>query len=330
MTERTFERTTARASINARDAAGAWRHLGVTDQGPVKIPADVQTWLVHAHDPDDAGLVEVVAAVNRTAAPGLIVGCGRLTPDGLRAVRDLQHVRRFGLRAIASFAVGGNREPHLTSRELGYLHGLTWLEELSLEGGRLRPGSVIKLTRRVSALSRLTLTGCFADDDAGVSRLAELPALRALTIHGPSEYGEHPDWLRDGGLAHLARVRTLEVLDLWRCKNVTDAGVAALAGHPALSDLTLGDPDHSWHPGDAALAALVELPALRRLGLHVCGRVLTLEGLRQLERMPLEALSVSACHLAPEALQWLHARFPGAVGETRAITTHARWPGSTS
>ena len=29
----------------------------------------------------------------------------------------------------------------------------------------------------------------------------DFSVVRQLTIHGPSEYGEHPDWLRDGGLA---------------------------------------------------------------------------------------------------------------------------------
>lgn len=321
-----FSLSRARASVNGRDAQGAWRHLGVTDEGAVRIPPDVTTWLVSAHDPDDAGLVEVVAAVNSTRTPGLSVGCGRLSRDGLRAVRALDPcVRRFGLSAVKSFASGGSPDPYLTSRELGYLYHLR-LEALTLEGGRLRIGSVTKLARRMPDLTQLTLTGCF-QDDAGVERLAELPALRALTVHGPSEYGEHSDWLRDAGLARLARLPLLESLDLWRCKGITDRGVAAFAGHPALRDLTLGDPDHEYAPGDAALAAIARMPALRSFGLHGCGRVFTLAGLEQLGGAALTGFSLEACHMTLAMLGWLRGRFPGARDETRAFTTHLRWPG---
>lgn len=321
-----FSCTAARASVNAQDASGAWRHLGVTGADPVTVPGDVRTWVVTAHDPDDDGLAALVAAVNAAGAPGLVVGCGRLSRDGLRAVRELRPLHRFGLRAVASFAADGVRDPYLTSRELGYLYGLTGVEHLSFEGGRLRLGPVLKLARRLPALAHLTLSGCLRDD-AGLERLGELAALRALTVHGPSEYGEHPDWLEDAGLARLARLPRLEALDLWRCKRITDAGVAALAGHPALRDLTLGDPDHSYLPGDLALEAAARLPALRRLTLHGCGRVFTLEGLRHLARAPLTELRLVACHLTPDALGALQARFPGARAEVRAITTHLTWPG---
>ena len=323
-----FSCPAARASVRARDAAGVWHSLGETEAGPVSIPANAPEWLVVAREPDDAALAALAAAVEAAGAPGLVVSCGRLTRDGLRAVRGLSELRRFGLRAVRSFAVDGVRDPYLTSRELGYLYGMTGLEELSLEGGRLRMGSVIKLARRMPALRRLTLSGCF-QHDGDAARLADLDALRELTIHGPSEYGEHPDWLTDAGLRALARLRRLEALDLWRCKQISDAGVAALAGHPTLQALTVGDPDHTYHPGPAALAALGALPALRRLALHGCGRAWPLETLAPLARPPLSAFQLEACHVTPAARDWLSARFPGASlrPSQPGTTLHLRWPG---
>lgn len=305
----TFSCPAVRASVNAQDSAGRWSHLGTSDTGPVRIPTGARSWLVSAHGPDDLGLEALVAACNEARAPGLIVDCGRLSRDGLAAVRRLWRLPRFGLRAIRSFAAGGVRDPYLTSRELGYLYGLDALERLSLEGGRLRIGAVVKLARRMPRLGALTLSGCFTSD-AGIERLGELAGLRELTIHGPSEYGEHPDWLGDRGLAAIARQTRLEVLDLWRCSAITDAGVGALAGHPSLCELTLGDPDHGGGPGAAVLTLLPTLPALRRVALHGCGRSWTLEAVRALEPLPLEALRTDACHLAPEVAAWLRARFP--------------------
>lgn len=250
--------------------------------------------------------------------------CAWLSPDGLAPLAALSQLQELALSAVKSFASDGNRSPRLTSRELGYLYPLLKLRVLRLRGGQLRPGSLRKLTRRLGQLERLELTGCFAPDP-DLRWLGELPCLRSLIVHGPSEYGEHPDYLGDAGLSAIAGARRLEELDLWRCKRITDAGVLELIRLPLLRRLTLGDPDHEYSPGDRVLERLHEFPALDSASLHLCGRSVTAVGWEALTRRDWARFELEACHLSAEGAAALAERFPSAEREGVAVTSRIRW-----
>jgi hypothetical protein len=92
--------------------------------------------------------------------------------------------------------------------------------------------------------------------DDGIERLAASRSLAALLA-------QDFDITSAAGPA-LARIRTLESLEIFRCQGFGDEGVLALAPLP-LERLTLRDLPKV---GDAGLAVLDDLPTLQRLYLH--------------------------------------------------------------
>jgi hypothetical protein len=136
------------------------------------------------------------------------------------------------------------------------------------------------------------------DDDA-LAKLAALEDLTVLKLHGS-------DRLTDAGLQHLARITSLEEIELGGWKSpMTDAGFAALRGLPRLrvvrsqwsrhitdggvrDTLTpcprLEDANFMGTPtGDGLIGALADKPGVSRL---FCGTTVTDAGLARLPSFP--------------------------------------------
>ena len=136
-------------------------------------------------------------------------------------------------------------------------------------------------------------------DDAALARLADVPDLRILKIHGS-------DRLTDHGLRHLQRFRNLEHIELggwkspmtdagfdalrglprlravhsWWSRNLTDAGVrATLAACPSIEDVNFG----GTSLGDGLIEAMEGKPAVWRI---FCGGGVTDAGLARLANIP--------------------------------------------
>jgi hypothetical protein len=82
-----------------------------------------------------------------------------------------------------------------------------------------------RMLGRVAILGRflqsLDLSGCEAITDGGVAHLAELKSLQKLSLRKCRE-------ITDGGVAHLAELKSLQSLDLSWCEAITDRGIEYL------------------------------------------------------------------------------------------------------
>lgn len=119
-------------------------------------------------------------------------------------------------------------------------------------------------------LSRLTLRDLPAIDDSAMEVFTDLPELKRLYLHELASVG-------DTGLANLAALKPLEVLDIWTVPQMTDATVEAIASLPNLKELSIRTTDVT----DAAVDKLLAMPNLQSLTFKENGRV-TAEGLKKL------------------------------------------------
>jgi hypothetical protein len=94
-------------------------------------------------------------------------------------------------------------------------------------------------------------------DDQSLELVSGVASLRKLTLGPPSPAGK----ISDRGLAHLKKATGLVALSLPVSKEVTDAGLAQLAGLTALEELTLSDSAITG-TGLAALRPLTKLTGL--------------------------------------------------------------------
>ena len=154
----------------------------------------------------------------------------------------------------------------------------------------------------VAVMQERGLTGLDAHnmmDDAAMARLAGVPHVRVLKLHGS-------DRVTDAGLRHLAAFTELEDVELggwnspmtdagfaalaglprlrnvgsWWSRKLTDAGVrSTLASCPALEDASFG----GTHLGDGLIDALAGKPGAWRV---FCGDAVTDAGLARLHQIP--------------------------------------------
>jgi hypothetical protein len=154
----------------------------------------------------------------------------------------------------------------------------------------------------VAVMRERGLTGLEANnqmDDEAMARLAELPHLTVLKLHGS-------DRLTDRGLRHLAALADLEDVELggwkspmtdagfaalrglprlrrvgsWWSRRLTDAGVGAtLSSCPSLEDASFG----GTSIGDGLIEALAAKPGVRRV---FCGDGVTDAGLSRVQDIP--------------------------------------------
>lgn len=167
-----------------------------------------------------------------------------LSAAAIKWIADLGKLRRLTLMQTRLNDLGGRRLAKLRDLETLDLRG-------NMEAGDMTLGVIAGLPKLRSLKHRST-----AVTDEGLARLAESKSLESLLIQDFA--------ITSAAGPHLAKLRTLESLEVFRCPGFGSEGVLALAGLP-LTRLTLRDlPD----VGDDALDVLGTLPTLRRLTLH--------------------------------------------------------------
>jgi hypothetical protein len=125
----------------------------------------------------------------------------------------------------------------------------------------------------------------------GLARLAGLPQLRLLDLCGCRR-------ITDAALAEIGRLTQLQNLDLSKCEHISDEGLRHLAGLTQLQWLDLSGCPQITDAGLASLAALVRLQSLDLAGCHQ----ITDAGLAQLQALPrLQKLFISRCPRVTEA-----------------------------
>jgi hypothetical protein len=188
--------------------------------------------------------VETIAA----AFPGLVdldlSSNTNLTGAALKWIAGLGKLERLGLLQ--------NRFNDLNTRRL---RNLKELQVLDLRGNMEAGDMTLDVLGKMPKLRAVKHRSTVVTDD-GIERLAASRSLAALLA-------QDFDITSAAGPA-LARIRTLESLEIFRCQGFGDEGVLALAPLP-LERLTLRDLPEV---GDAGLAVLDDLPTLQRLYLH--------------------------------------------------------------
>ncbi len=285
-----------------------------------------------------------------------LTGCGHLTTlslDGCKALTDAGLAHLATLPNLRHLGLGGTA---ITGAGLGVLAGLTQLETLNLGGTRVTDaglGVLARLTRLRAVDLMWTRTGDgalralaghpdLADfksgmgvTDAGLGLLRDFPAWRTWREPAPAigllDFDTRPNHLflrgrfSDAGLRQLHGLDGLFALNIDQADNgIGPAGLALLAGLPRLAWL-------AYPAGDAAMAVIADLPALRFLSCQdtaatddgwvalarsrtlagIWGREtmnLTDRGFRALAAMPtLAQLAVGLGHVSDAALALLPA-----------------------
>jgi Leucine-rich repeat (LRR) protein len=169
---------------------------------------------------------------------------------------------------------------NLTGAAMKSIAALPKLERLSLVQTRFNDLNTRRLSK-LGELKALDLRGNMEAGDMTLGVVGGLPNLRAfkhrstvVTDDGMAQLAASPalDSLLAQDFAitnasgpHLAAMKNLTSLEIFRCQGFGTEGVLALAPLHALGRLTLRDLPEV---GDAGLAVLADLPALKRLYLH--------------------------------------------------------------
>lgn len=131
-------------------------------------------------------------------------------------------------------------------------------------------------------LNRLTLRDLPIIDDRAMEVFDDLPKLKRLYLHELTSVG-------DSGLAHLAALKSLELLDVWTVPTMTDATVDVIVALPNLKDLSI----RATGVTDAAIDKLLGMQSLQSLTFKENGSV-TPEGLKKLATRKWTKLDVGA------------------------------------
>ncbi|MBI1348155.1 hypothetical protein GC163_17915 [bacterium] len=174
---------------------------------------------------------------------------------------------------LQDFAITDQSGPHLAK-----LGKLTQLEVFRCQGF----GSDGVLALKGMGLTRLTLRDLPNVDDRGIEVFDDLPQLKRLYLHELSSVSDY-------GLAHLAGVKSLELLDIWSVPQMTDATVDVIATLPQLKELSL----RATGVTDACIDKLLAMPHLQSLTFKENGAV-TPEGLKKLESKTWSKLDLGA------------------------------------
>jgi Leucine-rich repeat (LRR) protein len=218
-----------------------------------------------------------------------------ISEDGLELILNMKHLQSLALGRPtadpAAFAklstlpeLRALKLARLTDAHLEALAGLTRLTDLELSDcERISDAGLEHLSSMVN-LRELGLENCKQVSDAGLAHLAGLAELRGLAMTGSRIKGPglaHLDRMRnlrtlilghptedgtlsDEGLCHLARLTSLNRLDVEGCSAITDGGVSKLASLANLSELNL----HGCRRiSNASLATLKQLPLLTKVGI---------------------------------------------------------------
>ncbi|HUQ70440.1 MAG TPA: hypothetical protein VM165_12995 [Planctomycetaceae bacterium] len=162
---------------------------------------------------------------------------------------------------LQDFAITDQSGPHLAK-----LGKLSQLEVFRCQGF----GSEGVLALKGMGLTRLTLRDLPNVDDRAMDVFDDLPKLRRLYLHELAS-------VSDSGLAHLAALKSLELLDVWSVPQMTDATVDAIATLPNLKELSL----RATGVTDSTVDKLLKMPSLQALTFKENGSV-SAEALKKL------------------------------------------------
>lgn len=181
---------------------------------------------------------------------------------------------------MQDFVITDQSGPHLAK-----LGKLTQLEVFRCQGF----GSEGVLALKGMNLTRLTLRDLPNVDDRAMEVFDELPKLKRLYLHELTSVG-------DSGLAHLAALKSVELLDIWTVPQMTDATVDVIAALPNLKELSI----RATGVTDAAVEKLLGMQSLQSLTFKENGSV-TAEGLKKLESRKWTKLDVGASGASDDA-----------------------------
>jgi hypothetical protein len=241
------------------DAAAARRVVGVTIADGSKVTADdlaacgrlsgLRKQKLHTLALTNTSITDAAVETIAAAFPGLVdldlSSNTNLTGAALKWIAGLGKLERLGLLQ--------NRFNDLNTRRL---RNLKELQVLDLRGNMEAGDMTLDVLGKMPKLRAFKHRSTVVTDD-GIERLAASRSLAALLA-------QDFDITSAAGPA-LARIRTLESLEIFRCQGFGDEGVLALAPLKKIERLTLRDLPEV---GDAGLAVLDDLPALQRLYLH--------------------------------------------------------------
>lgn len=233
-------------------------HVPIGDGGAeqlARIPNLQELELAFDATLTDAGLA-VIAGI-----PGLrslsLRGCGQLTPAGLAALGKNTRLERLDLRLICGKTTAAPRQ--LPARLLSRIELMLATEMmLASKPGAGVDDAVLTALAALPALRELELAGCPSVTAAGLRALATTP-LRSLGVSIRS--GDAAAWIAEMS-------PTIESLSLAWSTQVDDAALAAVATRlPHLRGLDLSQ---CAQITDAGLAVLLERTTLQRLDLRGC------------------------------------------------------------
>ena len=206
-------------------------------------------------------------------------------------VEGFNHISSLnGLKVLAADFLFGDMVAAISR-----LDGVTNLEELYLAGTAFDDEAAILLSR-FSKLRQLRVSQTQISDQG----LAHLAKLKSLTILDLSENSQ----ISDTGLRHLAGMNQLQNLNLWRV-NIMDSGIAHLAGLTNLASLNLDNTQLS----DFGLQHLARMTKLEFL--HLGSTFISDAGLSQLEPLTaLEELRVTRTGVSEAGVATLREKLP--------------------
>lgn len=197
----------------------------------------------------NSSLTDAAVETISTAFPALVdldlSSNANMTGAALKWISALPKLERLGLLQ--------NRFNDLYTRRLAKLQAL---EVLDLRGNMEAGDMTLDVLGKLPKLRALKHRSTAITDD-GIERLAASGSLEALLLQDFA--------ITDAAGPALARIGTLESLEIFRCQGFGSDGVRSLAPLKKLGRLTLRDLPEV---GDAGLAVLADLPALERLTLH--------------------------------------------------------------
>jgi Leucine-rich repeat (LRR) protein len=193
---------------------------------------------------------------------------------GLKHLEGLRNLRRLdlaassitdkgmkimtGFKGLQMLTLGSY---NVTAEGLAQLSGMTGLRSLTLEGETVTDEGLRHLAG-LEALEVLHLNRTLVSD-AGLAFIGKLKNLRALFINDETVFSGEKKRISDAGLAHLAGLDKLEILDLDGCL-VGDAGLAHLSGLN-LRELSIGTYDAKGSIGTEGLKQIAKLGGLQAL-----------------------------------------------------------------
>jgi len=217
-----------------------------------------------------------------------------VTPAGLRRLTSLPNLQWLGCTASLC-----------TDKAMRSIADMADLKFLMCQDTVAGDNGFAELSRS-SSIENIWGRRCYGISDRGFAALADMPALRGLSVScknvgdaGLSALPRFPALrefmpmdVSDDGFRHVGHCRHLEALHCMYCPETTDAATQNMAGLTGLK--VYG----AWGTqiGDASLRVLGQLPLLERLTFYQCDRITNdglqaLAGLKRLVEVNLERLA---------------------------------------